>query len=157
MITANELRIGNLIFWNPKLSNPNITLAAMQVEISAILEDKISYISPGIEYRVEPFEDDLLQKETPYKSLKELEPIILTAEILEKCGFKQGDDYLSKKAYVKHEGEYFLEININIVDYKVLLHFAGDQKVGLPHSYKYIHEFQNLYFALTHEELEVNL
>src|SRR6266487_5068670 len=115
MITANELRIGNLIFWNPKLSNPNITLAAMQVEISAILEDKISYISPGIEYRVEPFEDDLLQKETPYKSLKELEPIILTAEILEKCGFKQVDDYLSKKAYVKHEGEYFLEIDINIV------------------------------------------
>ena len=46
MITASELRIGNLLFWNPKLSNPNTTLAAVRVEVSAILKDKIGYIFP---------------------------------------------------------------------------------------------------------------
>jgi hypothetical protein len=157
MITANELRVGNLIFWNPKLSNPNTTLPAMQVEVSAILEDKIGYVSPGIEYRVESFEDDLLQKKTPYKLLEELEPILLTHEILERCGFKQVGDYLSKNLYLNHADEHFFKIDINIVDYKVLLHFAGSQKVILPYHYKFLHQLQNLYFALTGEELEVNL
>ncbi len=156
MITANELRAGNLIFWNPKLLNPNTTLAGMQVEVSAILGDKISYISPGIEYRVESFEDDLLQKETSYKSLEELEPIILTPEVLEKYGFKQASDYLNRSVYYKHHDKKSLKIDINILEYKVSL-FAGDQKVDLPHHHKFFHQLQNLYFALTGEELEVNL
>src|SRR4051794_31565113 len=119
MITANELRTGNLIFWNPKLSNPNITLEPMQVEVSAILEDKIGYTSPKIEYRVEPFEDDLLQKNTSYKSLEELEPISLTAEVLERSGFKEANN-AGRKVFFKKYNE-FLEISINIVDYTVTL------------------------------------
>src|SRR6266496_4311131 len=157
MITANELRVGNLIFWNPKLLNLNTTLVGFQVEVFAILKDKISYIFPGIEYRVEPFEDDLLQKETPYKSLEELEPIILTPEVLEKYGFKQASDYLHRSVYHKHQYEQVLKIDINILEYKVSLNFASDQKVDLPHHYKFLHQLQNLYFALTGEELEVNL
>ena len=88
MIKANELRIGNLILWNPKLSHPGTTLHPAQIEVTLILHDKIGYISPGIEHRVESFEDDLLQTETSYKSLEEIEAIPLTAELLEKCGFE---------------------------------------------------------------------
>jgi hypothetical protein len=156
MITANELRKGNLIFWNPKLSNPNTTLASVQVEVSAILKDKIGYIFPGIEYRAEPFEDDLLQKEIRYKSLEELEPVMLTPEIFEMCGFNQVDDYFSGNMFFKNEYKSFLGIDINIADYKVSLRFIDNQKVDLPYSYKFLHQLQNLYFALTGEELEIN-
>src|SRR5215216_5038424 len=153
MITANELRIGNLIFWNPKLLNPNTTLPAMQVEVFSISKDKIGYVSPDTEYRVEPFEDDLLQTETRYKSLEELEPIILTSEILEKCGFKGVNDNLSRNVYYKKVDEYFSGMEINIIDYKVSLHFANGQRVALPHNCKSLNQLQNLYFALTDEEL----
>jgi len=157
MITANELRVGNLIFWNPKLLNLNTTLVGFQVEVFAILKDKISYIFPGIEYRVEPFEDNLLQKETPYKSLEEFEPIILTPEMLTRYGFEQSSHYLNRFVYYKHQDEQFLKIDINILEYKVSLSFADDQKVDLPLHYKFLHQLQNLYFALTGEELEINL
>jgi len=155
MITANELRIGNLIFWNPKLSNPKSTLESMQVEVSAILKDKIGYTFPGIEYRAEPFEDDLLQQEARYKSLEELELIVLTAEILESCGFKQ-DDNSNRKVFFKHEYKSFLEMEINIIDYKVLLRFTNGKKVELPYTYKFLNQLQNLFFTLTGEELEIN-
>jgi hypothetical protein len=157
MIEANELRIGNLIFWNPKLSNPNTTLTNVQVEVSAILKDKIGYIFPGIEYRVEPFEDDLLQNETRYKSLEELEPIMLTSEILEMGGFKQVDDRFSRNIFFKNEYKSFLRIDIKIADYKASLHFMDGQKVDLPYSCKFLHQIQNLHFGLTNEELEINL
>ena len=157
MITASELRIGNLLFWDPKLSNPNTTLAAVRVEVSAILKDKIGYIFPGIEYRAEPFEDDLWQEETRYKSFEELEPIILTAQILEVCGFKQVDDYFSRNMLFENRYKSFSKIDINIVNYKVSLRLMNGQQVDLPHSYKFIHQFQNLYFTLTWEELEINL
>src|SRR5256885_1632084 len=82
-----ELRIGNLILWNPRLSTPKTTLVPTQVEVSAILEDRIGFISPRIEHRVEPFEDDLLELETPHRPIEEFEGISLTSEFLKKCGF----------------------------------------------------------------------
>src|SRR5690349_16066541 len=157
MITASELRIGNLICWDPKSSNPNSTLAAVKVEVSAILKDIISYILPGIEYRAEPFEDDLLQKETRYKSFEELEPIMLTAEMLEGYGFKRVDDYFRRNILFENGYKSFSEMDINIADHKVSLRFINDQRVHLPHPCKFLHQLQNLYFALTGEELEINL
>ena len=156
MITSNELRISNLIFWNPKLLNPNTTLAPMQIEVSAIFKDKISYISPNIEYRAEPFEDDLLQEETPTKLLEEIEPITLTPEILERYGFTQAANYLNRYVYHRPQDKQFLEIEINIEEYKVSLNVTTHQKVDLPYHYKFLHQLQNLFFVLTGEELEVN-
>ncbi|HEY6974906.1 MAG TPA: hypothetical protein VH396_01380 [Chitinophagaceae bacterium] len=156
MITSNELRIGNLLFWNPKLSNPNTTLEAMQIEVWAILKDKIGYTFPGIEYRAEPFEDDLLQKEIRYKSLEELELVVLTPEILEMCGFKQEDDSFDRNEIFKNQNTPFLDVEINILEYKVLLRFTNGQTVELPSTYKFLNQLQNLYFILTGEELEIN-
>jgi hypothetical protein len=157
MITAGELRIGNLICWNPKLSNPHTTLEAVQIEVSVILKDKIGYIFPGTEYRAEPFEDDLLQKETRHKSFEELEPIILTTEILEMCGFKQMDDHFSRNLLFENAYKSFSAIDIDIADYRVSLRFVNGQWMNLPYSCKFLHQLQNLYFALTIEELEISL
>ena len=152
MITAEELRIGNLVTWNPKLINPAVTLPPMQVEVFSIMRDRIMYVFPNIENRVEPFEDDVVQMGDRHKLLQELEPIILTTGIMEEIGFSEKGGLLSSKYFEKgdlqlqHTGEYFQRVAVTKLHTTVY---------DLP--IRYFHQLQNLYFALTGEELEIKL
>ncbi len=74
MLHAEELRIGNRVFWKPKFLLSNTLL---QIEITSIEEGKAGYIRSHLEHRVEPFEDDMITKETPYATFEELAPIPL--------------------------------------------------------------------------------
>lgn len=89
MIQPNEYRLGNIVSWNPSLTNPGSTLPPMFLAIASIHQDKIGYFSPQLEHRSEPFQDDLIQTETPYKMIGELEPVSLTDDVLSKVGFIQ--------------------------------------------------------------------
>jgi hypothetical protein len=152
MIIANELRIGNLVTWNPKLIHPGNTLPPIQVEVASIFHDRILYVFPNVENRVEPFEDDVVQNGTNYKLVEELEPIMLTAAILENAGFEEKDGLLTSKHFeksdlqLKFNGEYFQRVSITALNTTVF---------SLP--IKYFHQLQNLFFALTGEELEIKL
>lgn len=152
MIKANELRIGNLVIWNPKLVSPNNTLPPIYVEVFSITHDKISYVFPNVENRVEPFEDDIAQKGTQFKLLKELEPIILTTEILQNCGFEEKSGLMSSTHYEKADlqlraaGEYFERLSN-----------TTSQVTALKAPVKYFHQLQNLFFAMTGDELEIKL
>src|SRR4051794_6996381 len=151
MIEANELRLGNIVTWNPRLTHPNNTLPPMQVEVASILPDRISYVFPNIENRVEPFEDDVAQNGVRVKLLEELEPISLTKEILVNSGFEENGGIITSSHFekcglqLKQNGEHF-----EIVTSKVP-HAAS------PVPIKYFHQLQNLYFAWTGEELEIKL
>jgi len=145
MITANELRIGNLISWNPKLLNPDITLTTMQVEVATILQDKIGYSSPNFEHRVEPFEDDLMQEEIAYKPLASFEPIVLTVELLEKAGFEKTKHLFT--TYFETDG---LRLKVEDDDFQPV---CGKEAFGLP--VQYVHQLQNLYYSLTGKELDI--
>src|SRR4028118_1770779 len=101
MVQARELRIGNLVVWNPRLVNPSVTLPAMQIEVFSILQDKVMYVFPNVENRVEPFEDDVAKMGTNTKQLEELEPIILTTEVLAKAGFTEEGGMLESKHFEK--------------------------------------------------------
>lgn len=75
--------------------------------------------------------------------------IPLTPEILEQCGFKkshQGYMELSRDEFNLAFDETGLDIAIN----------GNDIANTLSHI-KYLHQLQNLYFALTGTELEINL
>ena len=85
MIHAEELRIGNRVFWKPHFSNSNVLIP---VEITSVLQDKVGYIRSHFEHRVEPFEDDVITKEIPYASFEELIPIPLTETSLKKLNKK---------------------------------------------------------------------
>lgn len=152
MIIANELRIGNLVTWNPKLVSPNSTLPPLQVEVISISPDRISYVFPNIENRVEPFEDDVAQNGVRHKLLEELEPIVLTTEILDNCGFEEKTGLLTEAHFekgdlqLKFNGEFFQRLALTKIDFTVF---------ELP--IKHFHQLQNLYFAMTGEELEIKL
>ena len=145
MLKANELRIGNFIFWNSKLSSPEISFLTFPVEVTSILPGTIGYISPGIEHRSESFEDDILQTQTTHKPLAEFEPILLTSDILEKCGFENTDANDQYSSYRKE----FLTIRF-MAGNPIRAKISDCEFVC-----QYLHQLQNLYFDLTGEELEV--
>ncbi|HEX8459975.1 MAG TPA: hypothetical protein VF623_01040 [Segetibacter sp.] len=152
MIEANELRIGNLVVWNRALISPDSTLPPMQIQVSAIMPDKISYVFPNIENRVEPFEDDVAQTGVRTKMLEEIEPVMLTNEILENTGFIEKNGLLTSRHLEQNE----LQMKFNGTHYQRVSISALNTVVhDLP--IKYFHQLQNLFFALTGEELEMKL
>jgi hypothetical protein len=78
-----------------------------------------------------------------------VEPITLTPEILEKAGFKfyeksemyEKDDFMDLHILYDNAGYCIKDYELNIWSPNIL----------------YLHQLQNLYFALTGEELEINL
>lgn len=145
MLKANELRIGNIIFWNSKLSSPEKSFLTFPVEVSSILPDKIGYLSPGIEHRSESFEDDTLQTETAHGPLEEFEPILLTRDILEKSGFENTDTNDQYSSYKKES------LTIRFMAGNSIRANISDCEFACQH----LHQLQNLYFDLTGKELEV--
>jgi len=89
------------------------------------------------------------------EKLEYLQPIPLTPEILEKCGFENDNvfekmfKYLNKSIYDTDKLTFRKEegfICFDGIKYRTLLKHII-----------YLHQLQNLYFALTGEELTVNL
>lgn len=84
------------------------------------------------------------------------EPIPLTPEILEKCGFSNNGEY-----------DYFMKDEYDDDNKKIILHDMTDVDEAFEvyiykHKHflttiKYLHKLQNLYFALTATELEVKI
>lgn len=151
MISVKELRAGNLIVWNPKLLHPDSTLLPTVIEVFSILQDKVGYVFPDIENRVEPFEDDVAQIGAEYKSPEELEPIILTQDIIENTGFIKKE--ASGFSYFERDG---LQLEQKESRFQRVLVTEAGIKVVEP-SINYLHQLQNEYFTLTGAELEVKL
>lgn len=141
MIKATEVRIGNLILWNPRLVNAKSTLPAERVEVASVSADKIGYFSPTVEHRAEPFEDDVLQTETPHKPLEEFEPVPLTAALLQNLPVKSFPLAENTVVSVGADG---------------LCIGQGEGRSNLQRI-QHVHQLQNLYFDLTGEELEIRL
>ena len=79
-----------------------------------------------------------------FGQMYDLEPIPLTEEWLIKFGF------------INHANEWCN--NLFVFEYwerSKLYHFTGGEGVGFGGGFKYVHQLQNLYFALTNEELKL--
>ena len=76
-----------------------------------------------------------------WQDLKNIQPIPLTEEILLKCGFEKDENKMfvfnRKVIYKKNDNTFHF--------------YCCDIEI------KYLHQLQNLYFALTGQELEINL
>lgn len=82
-------------------------------------------------------------------ALSEVVPVVLTEEILKKCGFKKDEAH---DCYVVWQSE----SNVDIEYFDNQIHLVG-QNSAEPLPIKYLHQLQNLIFVLTGEELNVQL
>jgi hypothetical protein len=129
-MNANELRKNNLVDWNGEIA-----------KISQLLELEVVFKCG---------ETDL------YTALK---PIPLTEEILLKCGFELNEDLGDMKYYqIPNEKRGFGvcfdhdEIVFYLFNIKGITNLIYDESF-----FQHLHQLQNLYFALTGTELEINL
>jgi len=103
-----------------------------KVEITGILPDKVFFKG----------------KSSGFSMYEAISPIPLTEEILLKCGFDEN----MVLSTIEGEIRYYGDGDINI---------GGEDSCTLGMVYiakcKYLHQLQNLYFALTGKELEVEL
>jgi hypothetical protein len=126
-ITASELRIGNWVELNYYRDKPE------NVIVQQIAANQLWV--RGVDFNISLF-------------LNNFSPIPLTPEILKTCGFEW--------EIYGHNGEMDVAScdlgKISISDEMVV--WANHEEVE---HIKYLHQLQNLYFALTGNELEINL
>ena len=122
---ANDLRIGNYV-----------KLAGETTHIRWFYDERKIFV-------------DILEKGMATMRFDELEPIPLTEEWLLKLGFKK-----SKNLYFDtNEGKYFSYIKFDAWDNRGKYSYCLDDERGSYKPLDYVHQLQNLYYALTNEEL----
>lgn len=148
MINANELRIGNWVNFTYNHKSKAIQIPCKVYELRrelVTLEDKHDLITVRFEA---------------------IQPVDLTPEILEKCGFENNDGEFTHPNNTDFDlmfcaSENGLWCGYNFGDLKGIAPFQGPLTgvVALPicNPFKYVHQLQNLYFALTGEELKIEL
>lgn len=128
MVQAKELRIGNLVSDNAGDIVPIIAIS--QISVTVKWEDESNELS-----------------------FKHIDGVILTQEILVKCGFILDDKKDWGKLSLNGSSNFYIQYLTEIYHfYIVQFRTAGI----MPHC-QYLHQLQNLYYALTGEELEINL
>lgn len=155
MVNINELRIGNLVSTNGKPMNTS---------------HKDIYKVLAIDSR-DSFEEfkgcvTITCDDPRYKDVgawcQYLEPIPLTPELLEKCGFEYSSNHIYE---YKYDGSIlFDELNDwkNIDKYSIGIVAGNGGWLHIPAGEViirclYLHQLQNMYYAITGEELEVKL
>jgi hypothetical protein len=132
MISPNEFRVGNLLL--QKVQNRVVTVSCSP--------DHFALMAKG--------------------ELKDLYPLVLKAELLQKCGFVENGNYAllpSAREFIlvlpvksSHKNEIYAYIKSNGEC------FARAMANGLPVSNNVyqMHQLQNLYYALTGEEMVIS-
>lgn len=136
MIHSNELRVGNKVYFNGEIDT-----------VWAVYENN----------KVNTNDDNMSSE----MGCELISPIPITPEILEKCGFIKSEIENGNPL----EG-YYYSMELKEDKFCDLSLIEGDKNgvvevclfpYGNNFRYKYLHQLQNLYFALTGEELQVNL
>ena len=149
MINANELRIGNFIYRTSKMQpSDNILCTAAEILKEGVC---IGYW----QYAAHFAKDDEIKKHVV--AYENLNPIPLTAEWLERF---IKDNY-TIFFYKPKNNKIFIQIddlkieiyNSELVNKKVLVRHNKTLISDIP-KLQYVHQLQNLYFALTGKELE---
>ena len=132
MIKANELRIGSLVFTNRNNYFKTITeIRHFKCSIRYIRTDTNLMHESMVDY------EDLI-------------PIELTEEMLIKFGFEKSSSTDSKE-WDNFDSAPENSICIEFVDNE--FYFTGGEGIPFSRKCRFVHELQNLYFALTGSEL----
>lgn len=129
MVQVNEFRFNNAVYCKYRHGH---------YLVKEVAEDSIRIAEPLRGYKF-------------WESYETIIPIELSPDILEACGFVWND----------HFGEYKNDLLPTIYlsaanEYQAVWVTSGDSEAHLC-GVKYLHQLQNLYFALTGTELSINL
>ena len=130
MIQANELKIGNLVYYNGNHKEVGI-VTSLQPKFYPKYCETSKDIFIGLNQR-----HDIVY------NVKDIQPIPITEEWLLKFGFVEN-------CYQDRFENKFIRVECNKTRGKTELWIEN-----IPHI-KYLHQLQNLYFALTGEELQI--
>ena len=133
MIQANELRIGNFILPN------NGTINAFRVNAISYNDGRHT----AIMYLDFPEKNQVLKLD-----LEDAKGIQLTEKYIVKAGFGEVGIYQN----VYHKDNFRVTIGKGLCLFQI---YEEDSVMGI--EIKSVHQFQNLYFAITGKELEVEL
>jgi hypothetical protein len=140
MVQANELRIGNYFFRSiHSFCGKSSVVTKVRDMPYLIYDNKEGYLMNEV-------------------WADEYEPTPLTTEILVKCGFKTNNRFAYK---IKLSSDTSLELDSDGEFFNVFLRQENSEEhidtvyLGVL-ELKFLHQLQNLYFALTGEELTVN-
>ena len=139
MIKENELRIGNYVTIDNKQSHP--TISGQMGLVIGILERYEKLFPKSTASISIQIGDNSFSQFNEY-----IEPIPLTEEWLVKLGFELFQDENDAFPSYHHKYSFVLDEKFQPSD------------VGFPIAhieFKYVHQLQNLYFALTGEELTI--
>lgn len=137
IMEAKELRIGNYVL--------DDTTESIMV-VHRLESKKYTEWNSGDEYSIVCLQNGT--EKTFYEGY--FKPIQLTEEILLKCGFEKGSNIIGDCYYIEHDFG-VSDFVLNITKTSNFEIYELDLKID------YLHQLQNLYFALTNEELTVNL
>ena len=148
MIEQKELRIGNYVQFYRKIEDQDLS----QASICSIFETDGDYYVK--------FEDGFC-----VNTERGIKPISLSEELILKCGFTIHDNTQSDKEYIKKYSSGRTVLNYNLVITKSCYKDSGEYRIVVVGrvsdceicNIKYLHQLQNIYFALTGKELMVNL
>jgi len=137
MINASELRLGN-----------RCTYGAHGVVV-------VSEIKESGKVRITHMEQHSINMGYSSSLLHEddIDPIPLTREILEKCGFDKSGLY----GWVNRVDEYSLLIVQDNGRFELMDITSGETVLSWDTRVEYLHQLQNLFFSLAGDELEVKL
>jgi len=122
-IAANELRIGNWVSYGDNKFK--------KVDFGVLIEIHQQSLATHNDYGIR------------------IQPIPLTSEILEKCGFIKNDIDVYSTIEIN---DFEIQENENVFRFSV-----NDGEYNLGKEIKFVHQLQNLYFALTGEELNIDI
>jgi hypothetical protein len=139
LLEPKDLRIGNILEYKKK----PVWVTNLSLDIDDEYQDKIGFCELGkTSGEISDWNRALCG---------DLRPIPLTPELLEKAGFEQSnefDDTFRLGQFDLYYGKGYCEWTVDD---------RGDNEGTKPRLIKYLHQLQNLFFALTGEELPVNL
>lgn len=129
---AKELRIGNILIYNEQTVRV-MGISGRKIELGYFTD------SLGFERNI----DD-----------PNLKPIALTTEILEKAGFVKDAEYseVFRMKHTDHDARYLLYLT-HVHQVEICVHGYSANNAPC----QYLHTMQNLYFALTATELNIEL
>ena len=146
-MVANELRIGNWVKIKEEFSDRDLPLETLEFQIEGFNDGSNRYEEGAKQILFWNIKNKVFGTTTSGSYDIECEPILLTEEWLLKFNIKQ-DEWFCDNSYKLSHNKLFENYDVSVcnVNKTNIVCFAD---------VKYVHQLQNLYFALTGEELKV--